>query len=75
MRKIDKFKLILITIIKGLFFIVTYSAIWLCLFIDVLVKILSIGMFESFLTENLTRFSIYVMNKMLQIEFKIIFKK
>jgi hypothetical protein len=75
MRKRDTVKLALMTIIKGLFFIITYPIVWLLLFIDVLVHILSMGMYESYLSENMTRFTISIMNKMLQIEFKILFKK
>ena len=75
MKKIDKFKLTLMSILKGLFFIITYPIVWFLLFIDVLVHILSMGMYETYLSENMTRFTISVMNKMLQIEFKILFKK
>ena len=68
-------QLILLTILRYSFFIVTYPLNWLVLIIDILLYLLTFKRFESNMTENLTSFCISVNKFLLKKEFNVIFKK
>ena len=68
-------QLILLTILRYSFFIVTYPLIWLVVIIDTLLYLLTFKHFETNMTENLTSFCISVNKFLLKKEFNVIFKK
>lgn len=68
-------QLILLTILKYSFFIISYPIIWLLLLIDVIVHLVSFRNFELDLTERFTTFCLLVGKAILKKEFEILFKK
>lgn len=70
-----KILLTLFTILKGLFFCMTYPLVWLAVILDLIVHILTIGYYETYISETFNRFCVYVLQKILTLEFKLIFNK
>ncbi len=68
-------QLILLTIVKYSFFILSYPIIWLLLVVDVIVHLLSFRYVELDLTERFTTFCVRVTKAILKKEFSVIFKK
>lgn len=68
-------QLILLSILRYSFFILTFPLIWIAVVIDSVLYLLTFRVFESKITKNLTRFSIFVNKVLLKKEFKVIFKK
>ena len=68
-------KLILLTILKYSFFIITYPIIWVLLLIDVVIHLLSFRYIELDLMERFSSFCVYVAKAILKKEFEIIFGK
>lgn len=68
-------QLILLSILRYSFFILTFPLIGIAVVIDSLLYLLTFRVLETKITKNLTSFCIFVNKVLLKKEFKVIFKK
>jgi hypothetical protein len=70
----DKIKLLGLTIVKYLFFVISFMIVWFLFLLDLLIYLLTFRKLETNLTENFSKFSISVLKVILRLEFDILFK-
>ncbi len=67
------FKLGILTVLKILFFIITYPFSWLIMIVELLLYFISFGKIDKSFTLNFNEFCLFVLKKILDKEFEIIF--
>ncbi len=74
MTKFQKIQLFLISIGKYIFFTITFILVFLTIFFECFILLITLGKKEIMLSDNIKKWSCNTLDNILQFEFKIIFK-